>query len=503
LAFKVVFDGDDRVLKVPKSRQTLIVRALEQPPPQSRQPSENSAGTVTIRALTKVPSKKEQGQERRPRDTENIDDTEVGGKGVDTGELAAGKQLRAKAGAKDMETVKKKRKGVLERGKGGHDAEGADGVSQSDDDDDEESGDESDIDDEYDEDYSEGAYKILSDSSDNKVAAKDARDGLVDTDDEDCRQISSIRKKRSRRAEKNSGDDCDISSSSSSSGGSRNSSSSSCNNNNKNSTSTTSSSGGGSNSGSSSDSDSGSGSGSDSGSDSGEVLSGVQPSTQICRGDRALSFLQDNPKIRGSKSFVRYEKYKHASSLREMKSLGGSYADFTNDCEKGFCVSPTFIKNTVPTSIPGGKLECSVGEEEETENTVETDEQLFHSMSDLIRVLFANGLLNPPGDLLDPDWRNLPVVAMFFASGFKMPSIILKLWRTQPLYWTKSTFRAWVDQGSQCSFPAIESFHLRMRSTGALSFYNLIKGNVEKVIISIFTFPSRDTLDSRQPQFTL
>lgn len=51
----------------------------------------------------------------------------------------------------------------------------------------------------------------------------------------------------------------------------------------------------------------------------------------------ALSFLQDNPKCKGSKAHERYEKYKGAKNLAEVLNLGGSKADVMNDVKKGFC----------------------------------------------------------------------------------------------------------------------------------------------------------------------
>jgi hypothetical protein len=108
-------------------------------------------------------------------------------------------------------------------------------------------------------------------------------------------------------------------------------------------------------------------------------------------------------------------------------------------------------------------------------------DSVFSSMSALIKLLFAKGLLNPPGDLLDSIWRELPVCAMVVASGFKMPSIILALWSARPSLWTKESFIEWFDKGAQCTFLAIESLHLSMMGTGPLLFYKGTISDIEKV----------------------
>lgn len=51
---------------------------------------------------------------------------------------------------------------------------------------------------------------------------------------------------------------------------------------------------------------------------------------------RSVKFRQANPKASGSKSYVRYERYKRASRLEDVLSLGGSRGDIKNDIEKGF-----------------------------------------------------------------------------------------------------------------------------------------------------------------------
>ena len=43
-----------------------------------------------------------------------------------------------------------------------------------------------------------------------------------------------------------------------------------------------------------------------------------------------------NPKLAGSKSFERYERYKPATTYDEFLRLGGSRADFVNDRERGY-----------------------------------------------------------------------------------------------------------------------------------------------------------------------
>lgn len=52
----------------------------------------------------------------------------------------------------------------------------------------------------------------------------------------------------------------------------------------------------------------------------------------------SCTFVQDNPKRVGSKSYERYEAYKSATSLDEVLKLGGLRADIKFDVEKGYCV---------------------------------------------------------------------------------------------------------------------------------------------------------------------
>ena len=116
----------------------------------------------------------------------------------------------------------------------------------------------------------------------------------------------------------------------------------------------------------------------------------------------------------------------------------------------------------------------------------EMTDVLFRNMSALIKLLFSKGLLNPPGDLLDSIWGKLPVCAMVVASGFKMPSIISKLWSARPNLWTKASFVDWFYEGAQCKFPLIESHHLSMRGTGALVFYKDSVPDIVKVRCTFF-----------------
>ena len=67
---------------------------------------------------------------------------------------------------------------------------------------------------------------------------------------------------------------------------------------------------------------------------SGEVSSDrVQ---QLIESEASITVQQDNPKKAGSKSFLRYERYKAATTLKEMLALGGSKADIRFDMERGF-----------------------------------------------------------------------------------------------------------------------------------------------------------------------
>ena len=52
--------------------------------------------------------------------------------------------------------------------------------------------------------------------------------------------------------------------------------------------------------------------------------------------DLPLRLDQKNPKQRGTSTRVRYEKYKHAQRLRDVKRLGGSWGDIVWDFSRGF-----------------------------------------------------------------------------------------------------------------------------------------------------------------------
>ena len=52
--------------------------------------------------------------------------------------------------------------------------------------------------------------------------------------------------------------------------------------------------------------------------------------------DARIAVRQDNPKKAGSKSALRYDAYKAATTASEFLRLGGSKADLAHDCTKGF-----------------------------------------------------------------------------------------------------------------------------------------------------------------------
>ena len=58
--------------------------------------------------------------------------------------------------------------------------------------------------------------------------------------------------------------------------------------------------------------------------------------------------LQVNPKKAGSKSYDRYEKYKHARTIQEFEDLGGKRADLKHDYGKGFIVVGAFTAAGAP-----------------------------------------------------------------------------------------------------------------------------------------------------------
>ena len=57
---------------------------------------------------------------------------------------------------------------------------------------------------------------------------------------------------------------------------------------------------------------------------------------QALENDAPIHFKMTNPKTAGSKSYERYEIYKTATTLKEMLSLGGKYADIKYDYEHQF-----------------------------------------------------------------------------------------------------------------------------------------------------------------------
>ena len=61
-----------------------------------------------------------------------------------------------------------------------------------------------------------------------------------------------------------------------------------------------------------------------------------QPASRKRPTDCALKFQQDNPKRANSKSYIRYDKYKHAETRASFYALGGTAADLAHDTKKGF-----------------------------------------------------------------------------------------------------------------------------------------------------------------------
>ena len=67
-------------------------------------------------------------------------------------------------------------------------------------------------------------------------------------------------------------------------------------------------------------------------------MSARMADTAVC-----IAFQPTNPKRVGTKAFDRYEAYKSATSLEEMRTLGGLHADYTWDLQKGFVTVGHFV----------------------------------------------------------------------------------------------------------------------------------------------------------------
>ena len=85
--------------------------------------------------------------------------------------------------------------------------------------------------------------------------------------------------------------------------------------------------------------------------------------------ERPVRLVRDNPKRAGTLSAMRYEAYKHASTLRGVLELGGSRADILHDLGKGFITFTDQRETPQPRTNSGsGKKrvaaqEVTVGEE--------------------------------------------------------------------------------------------------------------------------------------------
>ena len=78
-----------------------------------------------------------------------------------------------------------------------------------------------------------------------------------------------------------------------------------------------------------------------------------------------LTIRQDNPKLAGSKSYFRYEQYKHAKTVTQFLEMGGTAPDLKHDVSKGFITyeGELPVLAAVPSSKPAPKRVKRVGVE--------------------------------------------------------------------------------------------------------------------------------------------
>ena len=68
---------------------------------------------------------------------------------------------------------------------------------------------------------------------------------------------------------------------------------------------------------------------------------------------KTFSYQQINPKLPGCKAYIRYDKYKHATTEEEVLRLGGMRADIRYDLSKGFL---TIMNSSTKSSDTSSRL---------------------------------------------------------------------------------------------------------------------------------------------------
>ena len=89
------------------------------------------------------------------------------------------------------------------------------------------------------------------------------------------------------------------------------------------------------------------------------VVSSVERLVAGLEADQSISIQQTNPKQRGSKSFLRYERYKSATTRAQFLAQGGTRADYTHDLRKGFITlrdTPSTPSEDQHTSTPADTM---------------------------------------------------------------------------------------------------------------------------------------------------
>ena len=93
---------------------------------------------------------------------------------------------------------------------------------------------------------------------------------------------------------------------------------------------------------------------------------------QLVESDAKVLFSQNNPKLKGSKSWALYEDYKSATTLNEMRSLGGRAGDIYNDLGKGYIrpVDPVLLaelESQLDDGTPGIDVGAAPGRTQSTQ----------------------------------------------------------------------------------------------------------------------------------------
>ena len=114
------------------------------------------------------------------------------------------------------------------------------------------------------------------------------------------------------------------------------------------------------------------------------------------KANKKVSFVQDNPKRKNTKSFIRYSEYKKSKNMGEISKYGGNIGDIVNDYNKGYLKildkSNSSIKLLKPTpTLPSKKIKKKTSKKKTTSKKTSSSVKSIRLNDALDNLITING----------------------------------------------------------------------------------------------------------------